>query len=77
MDSGVRTGADIAAAVALGARACMVGRAYLYGLMAAGEPGVAKAIDILHGELARTLRLIGVSRSVDLRREHVRLRTSS
>ncbi|MGH9101886.1 MAG: alpha-hydroxy acid oxidase [Acidimicrobiales bacterium] len=60
LDGGVRHGADVAAAVALGARAVLVGRAYLYGLMAAGEPGVARAIEILQEETRRTLRLLGV-----------------
>ncbi|MBV8933362.1 MAG: alpha-hydroxy-acid oxidizing protein [Kutzneria sp.] len=77
VDSGVRTGADLAAAVALGARASLVGRAYLYGLMTGGGPGVVKAIDILRGELTRTLRLLGVNRVADLTSEHARLRGSA
>jgi L-lactate dehydrogenase (cytochrome) len=60
LDGGVRSGADVAAAVALGARACFVGRAYLYGLMAGGEPGVTRVLDLLRAELVRTLRLLGV-----------------
>ncbi|MFI7703710.1 alpha-hydroxy acid oxidase [Nonomuraea sp. NPDC049480] len=75
LDGGVRTGADVAAAVALGARACFVGRAYLYGLMAGGEPGVTRALDLLRAELVRTLRLLGVSGGVaGLDRDVVRLR---
>ena len=64
LDTGVRTGADVVAAVALGARACLIGRAYLYGLMAGGEAGVQRATDILAAEIVRTMSLLGV-RSVD------------
>jgi len=60
VDSGVRHGADIAVALALGADACAIGRAYLYGLMAGGETGVDKALDILSGQFTRTLHLLGV-----------------
>lgn len=59
-DSGVRTGADILRALALGARACIVGRAYIYGLGAGGEAGVARAIEILQKELDVTMALCGV-----------------
>ena len=62
------------AAVALGARACLVGRAYLYGLMAGGERGVRRAVDILTGEIIRTLQLLGVDSVSGLERAHVRLR---
>jgi L-lactate dehydrogenase (cytochrome) len=61
MDTGVRSGADVVAAVASGARACLVGRAYLYGLMAGGETGVQRAADILSGDVLRTMQLLGVS----------------
>jgi L-lactate dehydrogenase (cytochrome) len=71
VDSGIRHGADIAVAVALGADAGMIGRAYLYGLMAGGEPGVDKALDLLSAQFARTLRLLGI-RSVAELREHGR-----
>jgi len=60
LDTGVRTGADVVAAVALGARACLIGRAYLYGLMAGGQRGVERAIDILTAETVRTMQLLGV-----------------
>jgi L-lactate dehydrogenase (cytochrome) len=63
MDGGIRNGADAVAALALGAQACFVGRAYLYGLMAGGRIGVDKAIAILAVEMERTLRLLG-ARSV-------------
>lgn len=60
VDGGIRSGADIVKALALGAHACLVGRAWAYGLAAAGEPGVDHAIALLTGELRRTLALIGV-----------------
>lgn len=59
LDGGVRSGADVAAALAFGARACFVGRAYLYGLMAAGEAGVDRVLQLLRTELVRTLQLLG------------------
>jgi len=60
LDSGVRTGQDIFRALALGANACMIGRAFLYGLGAGGEAGVARAISILRGELDTTMILAGI-----------------
>ena len=74
IDSGVRTGADVAAAVALGAKACLVGRPYLYGLMARGEAGVDKAIGIFTEELRRTLHLLGAPSVDALDPSMVRLR---
>ncbi|MFE3783498.1 alpha-hydroxy-acid oxidizing protein [Amycolatopsis sp. NPDC059090] len=74
LDTGVRTGADLVAARALGASAAMVGRAYLYGLMAAGEQGVDRAIEILRAEYTRTLRLLGVVRTAEISSEHATLR---
>ena len=74
VDGGILSGSDVVAAVALGARAALVGRAYLYGLMAGGERGVQKVAEILAREVAATLALMGVSRVVDLRPEHVLLR---
>jgi L-lactate dehydrogenase (cytochrome) len=59
MDGGVRRGSDIVKALCLGARAVLVGRAYAYGLAAAGHEGVARAIQILREDVARTLRLLG------------------
>ena len=67
VDSGVRHGSDIAVALALGADACAIGRAYLYGLMAGGEPGVDKALDILAEQFRRTLQLLGVRSVAELR----------
>jgi L-lactate dehydrogenase (cytochrome) len=74
VDGGILSGSDLVAAVALGARAGLVGRAYLYGLMAGGERGVQRAADILRAEVATTLALLGVTRVEDLCRDHVRLR---
>jgi L-lactate dehydrogenase (cytochrome) len=61
LDTGIMSGADIVAAIALGARCTLVGRAYLYGLMAGGEAGVNRAIEILETGLLRTMRLLGVT----------------
>jgi L-lactate dehydrogenase (cytochrome) len=58
-DGGIRRGRDIIKALCLGARAVMVGRAYAYGLGAGGRAGVARAIEILHADLVRTLKLLG------------------
>jgi L-lactate dehydrogenase (cytochrome) len=73
MDTGVLNGADIIAAYALGARQVLVGRAYLYGLMAGGERGVGRAIEILASDAERTLKLLGVASMTDLGSRHVRL----
>jgi L-lactate dehydrogenase (cytochrome) len=74
LDGGVRSGADVAAAVALGARACFVGRAYLYGLMAGGEAGVDRVLTMLRAELVRTLQLLGAAGVAELGPDLVRLR---
>jgi L-lactate dehydrogenase (cytochrome) len=71
VDTGVMSGADIVAAVALGARTVLVGRAYLYGLMAGGEAGVRRAVDILSGQVIRTMKLLGVTCLEDLSPRHV------
>ena len=60
-DGGIRSGQDVLRALALGARSCMIGRAFLYGLGAAGEAGVARAIEILRGELDTSMALTGVT----------------
>jgi L-lactate dehydrogenase (cytochrome) len=71
LDTGIMSGADIVAAVALGARFTLVGRAYLYGLMAGGEAGVGRAIDILSSQVNRTMRLLGVTSLDELAPRHV------
>src|SRR5215208_4714602 len=76
VDGGIMSGSDVVAAVALGARAALVGRAYLYGLMAGGERGVQRAADILLREVRSTLALLGVTQVSALRAEHVRMRAS-
>ncbi|GGI74983.1 alpha-hydroxy-acid oxidizing enzyme [Saccharopolyspora subtropica] len=74
LDSGITSGADVVAAIALGADSCLVGRAYLYGLMAGGERGVQRALDILRAEVVRTLQLLGVHAISDLDTTHAALR---
>jgi len=73
VDGGVTNGADIVAAVALGADACFVGRAYLYGLMAGGEDGVQRATDILTADIVRTMQLLGVTTLKELNPDMVRV----
>lgn len=68
VDSGIRHGSDIAVAIARGADMCLVGRAYLYGLAAAGQAGAEYAIDLLIGQLRRTMQLLGVTSIAELRR---------
>lgn len=71
MDGGVRRGADVVKALCLGARAVLCGRAYAYGLAAAGEAGVARAIEILRADLDRTMRLLGCPSVAALDRSYV------
>jgi L-lactate dehydrogenase (cytochrome) len=71
IDSGIRHGQDIAAARALGADAVLLGRAYLYGLMAGGQDGVVRTYEILAEEYQRCMQLLGVRRSEDLSERHV------
>ncbi|EGD56271.1 alpha-hydroxy acid oxidase [Gordonia neofelifaecis] len=74
IDGAVRSGADIIAAVALGARAVLIGRAYLYGLMAGGGAGVDRVLDILGTEMVNTMQLMGVTSLAELTPDRVRLR---
>jgi L-lactate dehydrogenase (cytochrome) len=74
-DGGIRRGTDLVKAMALGARACMVGRAYLYGLGAAGERGVELSISMLRSEAARAMALLGRPRIADLDPSALRRRT--
>jgi L-lactate dehydrogenase (cytochrome) len=71
LDGGIRRGSDIVKALCLGARAVMVGRAYAYGLGAAGGAGVARAIEILRADLIRTLKLLGCPSLADLDQSYV------
>jgi len=70
-DGGIRRGADVAKALAMGARAALIGRAYAYGLGAGGEAGVTRAIQILRADLIRTLKLLGCASVADLNASHV------
>jgi L-lactate dehydrogenase (cytochrome) len=71
LDTGIMNGADIVASIALGARFTLIGRAYLYGLMAGGRAGVDRAIEILSGEVVRTMKLLGVRALGELSPRHV------
>jgi L-lactate dehydrogenase (cytochrome) len=71
IDTGIMNGADIVASIALGAKFTLIGRAYLYGLMAGGRAGVDRAIDILRSEIVRTMALLGVSTLAELEPRHV------
>ncbi len=72
LDGGIMSGGDIIAAVAYGARACLVGRVYLYGLMAGGQRGVQRAADILSSEIIRTMALLGVNSISQVTRDRIR-----
>jgi L-lactate dehydrogenase (cytochrome) len=71
VDTGIMSGADIVAAVALGADFTMIGRAYLYGLMAGGRAGVDRTIEILREQIVRTMKLLGVASLDELSPQHV------
>jgi L-lactate dehydrogenase (cytochrome) len=71
LDSGITHGQDIIAALALGADGVMAGRAYLYGLMAGGERGVERAVEILGAEYQRGLQLLGLNATSKIARHHV------
>ena len=71
MDGGIRRGSDVVKAICLGATAVLVGRAYAYGLAAAGEAGVARALEILRADLERTLHLLGCPAIAQLDRSFV------
>jgi isopentenyl diphosphate isomerase/L-lactate dehydrogenase-like FMN-dependent dehydrogenase len=76
LDGGVRRGADVLRALALGARAVLVGRPILWGLAAGGEAGVARVLALLRAEIELALQLLGCSSPADVRREHVARRVS-
>lgn len=71
LDTGIMSGADIVASIALGADFTLIGRAYLYGLMAGGREGVDRAIEILSSQIKRTMRLLGVTSLTELEPGHV------
>ena len=71
LDTGIMNGADIVASIALGANFTLIGRAYLYGLMAGGRSGVDRTIAILREELVRTMKLLGVSSLAELEPRHI------
>jgi isopentenyl diphosphate isomerase/L-lactate dehydrogenase-like FMN-dependent dehydrogenase len=73
MDGGIRRGSDIVKAICIGARAVLIGRAYAYGLAAAGEAGVTRALQILRADTERTLRLLGCPSITALDRSYVEL----
>jgi len=73
LDTGIMHGADIVAAIALGADFTFIGRAYLYGLMAGGQEGVERALTILRTEMIRNMKLLGVNSLEELEPKHVRL----
>src|ERR687885_73145 len=73
LDGGVRRGSDVVKALCLGARACMIGRPYLYGLAAAGQPGCGMALNLLRVEISRVLTLLGRPTLADLDRSALRL----
>jgi isopentenyl diphosphate isomerase/L-lactate dehydrogenase-like FMN-dependent dehydrogenase len=71
LDGGIRRGSDVVKAICLGARAVLIGRAYAYGLGAAGEAGVARALEILRADLQRALALLGCESVTELDRSYV------
>ncbi len=73
MDGGVRRGGDVVKALCLGAKAVLIGRAYAYGLGAAGHAGVARALEILRTDIERTIRLLGCPSMHELNRAYVEL----
>jgi isopentenyl diphosphate isomerase/L-lactate dehydrogenase-like FMN-dependent dehydrogenase len=75
LDSGVRRGSDVVKTLALGANAAMIGRAYVYGLAAHGEPGVDLVLQMLRAELTNTMQLLGCPSITDLDRRWLRERT--
>ena len=68
-DGGIRSGQDVMRALALGARSCLIGRSYIFGLGAGGQAGVARAIEIIRNELDVTMALCGVNRVTDIDRK--------
>jgi L-lactate dehydrogenase (cytochrome) len=73
LDSGIRRGGDVVKALCLGARAVLIGRAYAYGLGAAGEAGVTRAIQILRSDIIRTMKLLGCGSAAKLNQSYVEI----
>jgi L-lactate dehydrogenase (cytochrome) len=73
LDTGIMHGADILAAIALGADFTYIGRAYLYGLMAGGQAGVERALTILRTQMIRNMKLLGVGTLDELEPKHVKI----
>ena len=73
MDGGIRRGSDVIKAMCLGARAVLIGRAYAYGLAAAGQAGVARALEILRADAERTVKLLGCTSLGALNRSYVNI----
>jgi isopentenyl diphosphate isomerase/L-lactate dehydrogenase-like FMN-dependent dehydrogenase len=73
IDTGIMHGADVLAAIALGADFAYIGRAYLYGLMAGGQEGVERALEIMQKEMIRTMKLLGVNSLKELEPKHVKI----
>ena len=71
LDTGIMSGADVVASIAMGARSTLIGRAYLYGLMAGGQDGVERTLQILSDQFFRTMRLLGVADIEELSPRHV------
>ena len=72
VDTGIMHGADVVAALASGAKFTWIGRAYLYGLMAGGKPGVDRTLEILRAQITRTMKLLGARTVAELNPDHVR-----
>ncbi len=71
VDGGIRRGTHVIKALAAGANACSIGRPYLYGLAAGGQPGVEQALNILKTEIERTMTLLGCRQIADIRSDHL------
>jgi L-lactate dehydrogenase (cytochrome) len=73
VDTGIMHGADVVASIAHGAKLTLIGRAYLYGLMAGGREGVDRSLEILKGQMTRTMKLLGVGSLEELEPAHVKM----
>ncbi len=73
-DGGIRRGADMVRAMALGAKAVLLGRGYAYGMAAAGDAGIERAIEIFEADIVRTLKLLGCASIADISADHIALR---